>query len=278
MTAGDLPTAMRLVSQAGWNQLEADWRRFLAMQPDGCFVAEADGESVGTTVVCIFDDIAWIAMVLVDTAVRGRGIGTALLNHAMAFLDGRGVRSIRLDATPLGEPIYTKLGFDAEYAVARYEGALPAVGDYANGASEYRVTTAKTSAYAQILALDRSVSGTDRGKFLERLLKERPEAVQVIERSSQIVGYLTIRPGRNAVQLGPCVGSPEVTEALVADAAVRYAGQRVFLDVPVRNTRAVRLAEDLGLTVQRTFTRMCRGVKVREDKAQLFASSGPELG
>ncbi len=72
MTLADLPLAMRLKSQAGWNQQEADWRRFLDMQPDGCFVAECAGVAVATTVACVFDRVAWLAMVLVDAAYRGR--------------------------------------------------------------------------------------------------------------------------------------------------------------------------------------------------------------
>ena len=53
-----------------------DWRRFLALQPDGCFVAECDGRPAGTTVACIFGQVGWIAMVLVDASFRGRGIAT----------------------------------------------------------------------------------------------------------------------------------------------------------------------------------------------------------
>ena len=119
MTGADLPLGMRLKAQAGWNQTEADWRRFLHLQPDGCFVAELDGTAVGTTAAFVFGPVAWVAMVLVDEAVRGRGVGTALMRHALAFLDGRGVRSVRLDATPLGRPIYEKLGFVAEYKIGR---------------------------------------------------------------------------------------------------------------------------------------------------------------
>ena len=87
MTVADLGLGMRLKSQAGWNQMEADWRRFLEMQPDACFVAEFDGVSLGTAVGCMFGSVAWIAMVLVDASSRGRGIGTALMQHALAFVD-----------------------------------------------------------------------------------------------------------------------------------------------------------------------------------------------
>src|SRR5437764_6600293 len=93
MSAADIPFGMRLKQQAGWNQLEADWRRYLDLQPDGCFVAELDGQPVGTAATSLFGSVAWIALVLVDNAVRGRGIGTALMERALAFLDQRGVRT-----------------------------------------------------------------------------------------------------------------------------------------------------------------------------------------
>src|SRR6266849_965159 len=66
MTVADIPLGMRLKAQNAWNQLEADWRRFLTMEPDGCFVAEWRGTAVGTACTCTFDDVAWVAMVLVD--------------------------------------------------------------------------------------------------------------------------------------------------------------------------------------------------------------------
>src|SRR5947208_710711 len=108
MTEADLSIGMNLKAQAGWNQLETDWLRMLAMQPDGCFLAERDGQPVGTTVACIFDSVAWIALVLVDRTVRGQGIGKALMQHALAFLDEQKIASVRLDATPLGQPLYEK--------------------------------------------------------------------------------------------------------------------------------------------------------------------------
>src|SRR5439155_20889733 len=115
MTAPDVSLGMRLKEQAGWNQTEADWRRCLDLEPDGCFVAEFDAVAVGTTTTCIFGTVAWIAMVLVDSAMRGRGVGKALMNRALEYLDASGVRSVRLDATPLGQPLYEKLGFVEQF-------------------------------------------------------------------------------------------------------------------------------------------------------------------
>jgi GNAT superfamily N-acetyltransferase len=122
MTEADIPLGMRLKTQAGWNQTETDWRRFLRMQPDGCFVAQWGGQDVATTTTCIFGSVGWIAMVLVDTQYRHRGIGTRLVQHALEFLDERQISTARLDATALGRPVYERLGFVAEYELMRMEG------------------------------------------------------------------------------------------------------------------------------------------------------------
>ena len=115
MTAADIPFGMKLKAQNRWNQLESDWQRQIALEPEGCFLAEVDGQPVGTTCCCLFGDVAWINLVLVAESQRGQGIGTALLRFVGQFLDERGVTCQRLDATPLGQPVYGKLGFTGEY-------------------------------------------------------------------------------------------------------------------------------------------------------------------
>ena len=111
MTSADIPMGMTLNQQAGWNQTRADWCRFLALEPGGCYVGELDGHPVGTVTTCILGEVGWIAMLLVSSAVRGRGVGTQLMKHALDYLAGQQVASVRLDATPFGQPIYDKLGF-----------------------------------------------------------------------------------------------------------------------------------------------------------------------
>jgi GNAT superfamily N-acetyltransferase len=273
LTARDLALGMRLKEQAGWNQTEADWRRLLDLQPDGGFVAELDGTPVGTLTTCLFGPVAWVAMVLVVAAVRGRGIGSALVAEALAFLENRGVHSVRLDATPLGRPVYEKYGFAAEYTLARYDGSLPPAGDVIPN-----VGPARPEEFPELFQIDRAVTGTDRRKFLERLFTEQPDAVRVVRERGCCTAFLAARPGTNALQIGPCVGPGEAAARLFAEAGHRYAGRRVFIDIPEQNRQAARQAEQLGLAPARHLLRMGRGEPVVERIAELWASSGPEKG
>lgn len=277
MTVADVPLGMRLKTQAGWNQTEADWRRFLDLEPEGCFVAELDGVSAATLTTCVFGPVAWVAMVLVDEPLRGRGLAKALLAHALAFLEERGIRSVRLDATALGRPVYEKMGFAVEYQLARYQGMLPNRGTTPRppGVSGEPLRAGHLEGIAR---LDRAVTGTDRGKLLRRLLAENPGEAKAVEEAGAVTGFLMARPGARAHFLGPCVGTASAGPVLLRDAWWRHAGRPVYLDVPTGNGAAVALAEAAGLTVQRHLVRMCRGPSVGEHVEQLWASSGPEKG
>lgn len=272
MTPEDLALGLRLSRQARWNQTEADWLRLVSFEPWGCFVAELDGRPVGTTTTCILGTVAWIAMVVVDKNARGRGVGTRLLTHAIEFLESRKVRTIRLDATPAGRIVYEKLGFVAEYELARYEGIASCQAGSAN------VTESAPEVYAYVMEFDKKKTGTDRTKMLVGLFDEFPESLRIVRRGETIEGYCTSRPGANAIHVGPCVATPDTGQALLSDALDRCRDSKVFVDVPRDNIQAVSLVESAGLKIQRCFTRMYRGKKVDDDVAALWAGSGPEKG
>lgn len=272
MSAADLPLGMRLKSQAGWNQTPADWQRVFDLEPAGCFVAECDGEPVGTTAAVVFGRVAWIMMVLVDEAFRGRGIGTRLMQHALDYLHARSVPTIRLDATPLGRPVYERLGFQAEYELARFEHA----GIRQSAAGSESVGPEQLDA---ICALDRQATGTDRSRLLTRLYAERPSAFAAVFRGEEPVGYRAFRTGARATQIGPVVAaSAEAGRALLDGTVAECGPVPIFIDIPLDNGPAIQWAQTGGLTLQRHLTRMWQGERISDRPAQLWASFGPEKG
>jgi GNAT superfamily N-acetyltransferase len=272
LTINDLALGMRLKEQAGWNQTERDWRRALALEPEGCFVAEWNGEPVGTTTTCIFGSIAWVAMVLVEEKMRGKGIGQALLEYALTFLDEAGVRSVRLDATPMGQRVYEKHGFKPQFKLNRFEGTLPAHDRPAS------VISVGRQDWVQLMRLDREVTRTDRRRLLERLFAEEEESVRAVTQASKLASFLAIRRGSKALQIGPCIANDQTGPRLFADVCHRHAGQLAYFDIPVGNPAATAFAQKLGFTAQRQLTRMGRGTPVLENVAEMWASSGPEKG
>ncbi|NQV28371.1 MAG: GNAT family N-acetyltransferase [Rhodopirellula sp.] len=124
MTLDDLDCVMNLKDQVGWNQTRADVRRLVEYEPEGCFIAEVGGVAVGTLSTTSYGtSLAWIGMMLVLPEYRRRGIARQLMLTGIDYLRSRGVTCIKLDATPLGQPLYEQLGFTAEWSFQRWERA-----------------------------------------------------------------------------------------------------------------------------------------------------------
>lgn len=275
MTSADIPLGMELKALAGWNQTERDWLRFLRFCPDGCFVAEVDGQGCGTAVTTVWENkVGWISMILVHPEFRRRGVGTALMNACMDSLHAKNVPSIKLDATPAGKKVYDRLGFVDEYGLERREG----VGKRMPAPEGRRFTPADLPSVAE---LDRTVYGVDRTPLLESLVRENPTRAWVSRGSAgELQGYALMREGARAWHLAPCVAtSVRAAERLLAAAVTACDGEPLFLDVITENAEVVALATEFGFTCQRPFTRMYRGRNPWPGKPRfVVATSGPEKG
>lgn len=273
----DFVFADSLRALAGWNQTPDDWMRFLNHQPDGCFVAEWDGQPVGTATTTLYEDkVAWIGMVLVHPDARRRGIGRALLEHCIAFLKPR-VACIKLDATPLGKTLYDTLGFKDEWTLRRWETdrvELPA------RPMKYHVRSWRADDKRAIQALDHEAFGVDRWPMVRRTTWQiaRPLIHQTIKQ--RVVGFGVLRKGARARYLGPVVAeSIAAAGPLIKSLVLEQPKHPIFWDIPDPNTCAVELAQRLGFQPQRPLIRMFLGEnKWPGDPQRIFALAGPEIG
>jgi GNAT superfamily N-acetyltransferase len=252
LTAEDIPQAMRLKDLAGWNQTAADWGRFLSASPEGCFAAEHDGQLVGTSTTITYEDrFAWIGMVIVDPRYRGQGTGTTLLERAIQYLDSRRVPTIKLDATPQGQPLYQKFGFVGEYEIERWMlRRHPDVGFLSNVVPRIE----------DVLQLDREIFGADRSALLASLTAAAPEFTLVAREGREIAGYTFGRRGSRADHLGPWMARKKNVAAILLEEFLRRSQKElVFVDCLLRNPWAVTLVKTRGFEFSRPLTRMYRG-------------------
>jgi GNAT superfamily N-acetyltransferase len=75
------------------------------------YVAHDDGEPVGCLLMTDHDGNSDVEAVAVPPEARGRGISGNLLRHALADALERGNETSTLMSTPLGLPVYERLGF-----------------------------------------------------------------------------------------------------------------------------------------------------------------------
>jgi len=278
-----LPFAMELKNIAGWNQTEDDWRRYLDLEPDGCFLAEAEGEAAGTaTVIRYGDRFAWIGMVLVHPAKRGLGIGTRLLRTAIDYLHAHGVACIKLDATPMGKKVYVPLGFAEEYDVLRYEktaghGAVSTAVEQTLGESISQINAADLN---EIALFDARCFGANRLPVLRALWSRNEEYAFCSRDADGITGYMMAHEGYDAVQIGPwAAGDAETAEYLLLAVLPRLEGRNILMDVPRPNVAGNRLTAKYGFRMQREFCRMYLGDnRYPGCPDHNYATSGAEKG
>lgn len=276
ITPNDVPGGVRLNTISGWNQTEADWQRFLAASPGGCFVMEDAEKVVGTAATFPYENrFAWISMVLVDPEYRNRGIGTKLLQQAVHYLDDAGIPTLKLDATPLGKPLYEKMGFVSEYEIERWVLKRPEKQE-ANGT----VRISSTSQLADILINDRKIFGADRSPLLQSLNEHAPELTLAVGKGSALRGYAFGRHGLFADHLGPWMArDPEAAKQLLQEFLQRSHRGTVLVDCLVSNKAAQEILRGAGFSVARPLTRMYRGPNsFPGTPALLCAIVGPEFG
>jgi predicted N-acetyltransferase YhbS len=279
LTDGDLPAADELRRLAGWNQTLSDWRRLLWLEPRGCFVAQRDGEIVGTVTTTTYGQaLGWIGMMLVHAEHQRRGIGTRLMRQALEYLEGCGVTCVKLDATPAGRPVYERLGFAVESTLTRCrrlaEGENrmldPAVADARELTDED---------WEAVDEIDAVVFGARRSRLLRSLAQDNRLGF-VWPAEGPVVGWGMLRTGANADYLGPLVCTTEAGSlSLVAALLSTAASRPVIWDVPDQNEFAKTTAQRFGFVPHRPLTRMRLGPSlVVGNLGAQFAIADPAVG
>jgi GNAT superfamily N-acetyltransferase len=272
LAEADLDAAFALSAAAGWNQTIADWRIFLR---DGrAWGIEADGVLAASAAVLPFGpNVAWVSMVLTLPEHRGRGHATALMAHALAALAASGHRAV-LDATPFGQPVYSKLGFAPFWSFRRWR--LEAAGGAVPGVRPLRLDD-----WPEILALDAAATGIPRERLLRAIAARLPAAARVAIAGGRIEGFALARDGRLAPQIGPVIARDgRSAQRLIAAAlAALPAGQGVVIDLADAQAELAAWLAGRGASPQRPFTRMAMGTAPPPGEASLIvAPAGPEFG
>ena len=256
LAADDLDEALGLSTTAGWNQRIADWRMLLELAPAGAFTAVAGDRIVGTAIGIDYGTFGWIAMMLVDPAWRGRGIGARLLEAAMGALPPE--IPIRLDATPLGRPLYRRYGFQDECQLTRHvTGATRAAVEPTPADAARHVRRLTPADLPSVIAHDDRIFGAHRRILLEWALGRAPHYAQAIETGAGI-HYCFGRAGRLFDQIGPVVADDETAPALVSAALAAAEGRAVVVDAFDRYSRFTGWLVSHGFTASRPLFRMQR--------------------
>jgi ribosomal protein S18 acetylase RimI-like enzyme len=273
MTRDEVALAIQWAAEEGWNPGLHDAQTFPAADAQGFFVGTLQGEPVASISVVKYEPgFAFLGLYIVRPQWRGRGLGWALWQHAMASAAGR---QVGLDGVVAQQPRYRKSGFELAWRNVRYEGrgGTPAAGDA-------HVLDLAGVPFETVCACDRAYFPADRAAFLRDWLAQPDAAALGWIGDGRLQGFGLVRRCRSGWKIGPLFAERErIAESLfIALCSRAGAKEPVYLDVPQCNAPAVALAQRHHMRVVFETARMYTGRPPAMNVHGVFGITTFELG
>ncbi|MBA3826625.1 MAG: GNAT family N-acetyltransferase [Ktedonobacterales bacterium] len=249
--------------------------RYLRLQPDGWFLAWESGQAVGLAGTIDYGDFAYLGLVSVLPEAQRGGIGRALMRQILAWLAARDCPLVLLDASPVGQPLYQKLGFittDASVVWGRAAATHPpsAVRPPMGG-----IHLMEPTDIAEVVAYDRPRFGADRTAALADLLMSHPRrAAFTRDAAGCITGFAIAQPRI----LGPWLADDVSSAAALLAWAWALDEPPTGMLVPAHNAQAAALLTSAGFAVQRKLAHMRLGTGATRDRTTHYGLASFTLG
>ena len=233
-THGCIPLFLEFAAAEGWISSEWELEFLLETFPEGCFSCRMGNRPVAFVTSIKYDKSGWIGNLVVAERMRGRGIGSSLMEKSMNALFRAGAETVWLTASGQGKPIYERLGFVEIDAVRRWKG---------NG-------TGGVNGNLRYISLEMAVELDALGWG-----ETRKSLIEVTHGRGEMFGtegaFLVLQGCGGFMQAGPWGCAVERDTALLLDAALARLerGLEVVLDVPERNGAAGSLLASRGFRV-----------------------------
>jgi GNAT superfamily N-acetyltransferase len=264
LTADDLPGCLALAVDRGWEAEEHKWRLLFDL---GTVygVRDAAGAPAGAVVLTRYgDELAAIGMMLVAARYSRQGLGRRILTRVLAEADGA---TVFLNATPMGRPLYEKLGFAPVGTTRTFAGEL-AVPPGHQAASR----PAEPGDLAEIRRLDAQANGADRPRLV-RFLPGFTEQLRVIERGGRITGYAGGWRNVDGLNIGPVIADRVEDAATLAGDVAAAVGGPARIDIDGGHPWLAEWAARRGLRERAVEPVMLHGgTALPGDRSRWFAS------
>lgn len=248
-------------------------RLYHGIQPDGYFGSFHDGSLSGMVGSTIYSSFAYVGMMGVHRQLQRRGIGLALMQHLLKWLDEKNISQVQLDASEAGQPMYAKLGFvpqERVFTLQRQPG-LP-IPDRPR-----KIESINGSDLERLADVDAAIFGADRSRVFSALLKTYPKrAFMSRDAQGQVTGYLFAQEKR----IGPWVMlEPDDDESLLQAVLSLDFSDVISVIVPETSLGALELLHRHGFEIVRTNRHMARGSNTTiGQRDKVYAQTSLSLG
>lgn len=220
---------------------------------------------IASTSAIVAGPVGVVGTVIVRADYRRRGLGRLVMMACLRWMRAHGARTVYLDATDDGRPLYFDLGFVG--VEQSYWGHAPVEAIHREAAQRRdrgvlsRVRPA--GELARVTDLDRAAFGGDRlGLIAQLLATEATWLYLATDSAEQPMGYAVVRcldAPYVGIRLGPWVATGDVAaisllDAITAESAPWRARvnrgneeqRQLFASIPGTNKHATHLFEELG--------------------------------
>ncbi|MFX1513281.1 MAG: GNAT family N-acetyltransferase [Promethearchaeota archaeon] len=276
MTHADIDFGYHLASDVeNWGYTKEDFKRLLHYEPDGCFVAEKHAQRIGIVTTTTYGIIAHLGTLIVIPSYRNKGIGAALTEHAIEYLENRGIETIKLDAVTKAIPLYERLGFQESFQSLRFIGS--------GRKTEIKgILGMNSSDLSDVITLDHQFSGLQRERVLQHIFNDFPHLCFVSRKNSQLLGYIMAKKSIKMYKIGPWICNPDYEE--IAGKLLRTVMNKanynlIWVGLPGVNKNAVSVMKNNGFVQKSSSIRMERGkAHLSEDVRGIYGIGSPEKG
>jgi len=231
---------------------------------DFCFPMKLTRENkvIGTGTAIIHNDVAWLAHIIVHPDHRNQGIGQMITKALIEIANMKCCTTIYLLATELGEPVYSKLGFEPETEYLLFKGEVQT--DIYLISKHIAACTPDFK--KQISLLDRQVSGEDRMFHLE------PHLVSgfVYLEENKVIGYYLPGLGDGLIIASTITAGQELMRMRLMT--------KDFAVFPIDNVFATEFVQHAHFKEIRRQKRMRLGMKRQWEPSMIYNRIGGNLG
>ncbi len=256
LTVKDYAFAVDLANTMDWNMATEDFEFMASLEPEGCFLLAEGSKRIGIATCISYGKVGWFGNLIVKPENRNRGYGSALVNHAIAYLNGKGVETVGLYAYSNLVAFYESLGFkhDEDFSVLHAQQVI--------SVSANILPEMQKSQFPMINRFDSQCFGGDRKRLLESIILDKDNVSYCISEGPKIVGYVAATVYEKMAWIGPLVCQDQrQDDALLLIRAVlaKLDGKSVYVVVPKKDTLLLDAFSFFGFTEEFSVSRMFLG-------------------
>ena len=242
-------------------QRPGSWLRELSiicnLQLAGAFLAHNHETMVGVVFLLMYPDYTYVGPLGVHPDFQRLGIGFALMEHLLKWLDEQGVTRVALDASSRGQSMYEKSGFVAFDQVNIFQRQS----DQPTSQPPPGIQRISAQNLNLITATDHQAFGTDRSRLLHALFVAYPHRGFCLkDKKGNINGYLIVQEK----YIGPWVSQTKADAELLLHAALSlsFSNGPISVIVPGKNSEAAELLQRFGFDKGRMLRHMVKGSRM----------------